>query len=569
MNFFDIQTYIAIKLLLLLFIALSLYLVYKKKYQIPFLLFVGVISAVSYALLVNDLELLFWGLQGDELTLSAMYNTFAHGKVFNTDFAYHSLPPFYPPAFFWIFSVIGKIMSWNGVLIAKFAAFCFFLLFPVGSYYFAKYLTKDELLDNHTPGEIFLLLSPLLLITVLDKDLLIGKPYEVVAAAATIFWYMGLHLQITRGRWNKKMSIIYGIIAGLIFMTYYLWLIFAVISFVIMGLVERRKSATRYFLYLFQTMLVALIVSSPFLFPLLLSYAKTGMESWQTAFFTPNGLDLWLPMFKVQSINNILLLFGLVTLIYYRNNTHMRLLIYLFLGTFFWWGLGMTSLLLLKVPFQEFRGFYILAPSILAIAAAYGIERMWRHFNIHHNKNLYYVITIIGVLYFASQSVFGFFIDDPLIKNRRVESKKVQVEITHLVNFLQTIPDVSTKLTLQTTPQITAFIPINHLIYFNQHNNHPSAIFSQRYEYVQSLAHSESSEEFYVKIKNSPWGKVERFIFYSDNENYYLYFHLDKIIQGIEERVVKIDKKLLSSKYFEKIYDNNNYVVINTKNHNE
>ncbi|MFH1867237.1 MAG: hypothetical protein ABIJ81_04120 [Patescibacteria group bacterium] len=504
-------------------------------------------------------------MQGDEITISAMYNTFANSSVFNSDFAYHHLPPFYPPLFFWIFSLIGKIMNWNGILMAKFAAFCFFLLFPVGLYYFIKYLTKDQLAENNIPGKIFILLSPLLIITILDKDLLIGKPYEVITAALTIFWYISLHLQITSGKWSKKMPLIYGIIAGLIFMTYYLWLIFAVISFIIIGLVEKRGLVKKYFLYLFQTMIVAFIVSTPFLLPLFISYLKTGMESWQTSFFTPSGLDLWLPMFKLSSINNVLLLFGFAILIYYRNNKYIRQLIYLFLTAFIWWGLGIASLLIFNIPVQEFRGFYILAPSILVISAAYGIERIWCYFNINQNKNLYYVITIIGVVYFSTQSIFGFFIDDPLVKNRRVESKNTQIEIINLVKFLQATPSANTKLTLQTTPQIMAFIPINNLIYFNQHNNHPSAIFSKRYEYIQSLANSRSSEEFYEEIKNCPYGKVEQLIFYSDSENYYLYFHLDKIIQGIEEKTVKINRKLLASEYFEKIYDNNNYVVINIR----
>ena len=215
MNFFDIQMYIGIKLLFLLFVATSVYLICKNKKPIYFLVLVGVISSVSYFLLVNNSQLLFWGLQGDEITIAAMFNTFAHVSLWS-DFAYHNLPPFYPPAFFWIFGLVGRLFDWDGIKIAKFAAMSFFLFFPVGFYYFQKYLIKEESEDGKVFGIIFALLPTLLIITILDKDLLIGKPYEVITAATTIFWYVGLYLKISRGKWNNKQGLIYGAIAGII-----------------------------------------------------------------------------------------------------------------------------------------------------------------------------------------------------------------------------------------------------------------------------------------------------------------------------------------------------------------
>ncbi|MFH1457104.1 MAG: arabinofuranosyltransferase [Patescibacteria group bacterium] len=565
MTFFDIQTYAVIKILLIFFVVISIYFVYKKTNPVFFLVFAGGISAITYALFVNNLDLLFWGLQGDELTITAMYNTFAKVGLFS-DFAYHSFSPFYPPAFFWIFGFIGRIMNWNGVLIAKSASFVFFLFFPVSLYYFQKFFVLKKMFNKKLVGNVFFILSPLIIITVLDKDLLIGKPYEVITAAMTVFWYIGLHLEITQGNWNKKKVVVYGLIAGIIFMMYYLWIIFAGLAFILAILMERKGLRKKYFLCLFQTAFVAIIVSLPFLLPLIISYLKTGMESWQTSFFIPNGLNLWLPMFKIYSINNLIFLFGFLVLIYYRNNIFIRQLLCIFLITFIWWFIGMGSLFFFKIPLQEFRGFYILAPTILAISASYGIERLWNYYKVVQNKNLYYTVTISAIIFFVSQSFFGFFIDDPLIKNRLIESRNVQTEIKDLVNFLEKIPAVSSKLTLQTAPQIMAWVPINNLIYFNQHNNHPAAIFSKRYEYVLSLASSKSSEELYKKVINCPFGQLEQFIFHSDEKSYYLYFHLDKMISGIEEKEIVIKKELFLPKYFDKVYDNNGYVVINFKN---
>jgi len=564
MNYFDIQMYIGIKLLFILFIAVSIYLIYKKKNPAYLLVLAGGVSATSYFLLVNNLQLSFWGLQGDEITIAAMYNTFAHVSLWS-DFAYHNLPAFYPPAFFWAFGIIGRILNWNGIMIAKLASFSFLLIFPIGSYYFQKYLLRNESADNKTLGMVFALLSPLLIITIIDKDILIGKPYEVIAATATIFWYSSLYLKISQGKWNGKQAFVHGIIAGIIFMIYYLWLIFAAIALFSMGIMENQETRIKYFLSLFKTMLITILVSLPFILPLSISYYKNGIENWQTAFFTPNGLNVWLPMFQLNSINSIILLFGFITLVYYRKHILIKQLLYLFIITFFWWTAAMVSLLIFKVPFQEFRGFYILSPTILVIAAAYGIERVWHHFNINNNKNIFFTIAVIGVVYFASQSVFGFFVDDPIVKMRRIESKAPKEEIVNLVNFLKKTPESGSKLTLQTIPQILAFVPMNHLIYFNQHNNHPASIFSKRYQYVQLLANSKSPEELYENINKCPYGCLKQFIFFGDEKNYYLYFHMDKLIDGIEEKEIKIKKELFSEAYFKKIYDKEGYTVINIR----
>lgn len=564
MDFLDIQAYIGIKLLFLLFLVISFFLIQRKKSPIYFLWLTGIISAAAYFLLINNLQLPFWGLQGDEITLAAMYNTFAQ-TGWGVDFAYHHLASFYPPACFWLFGFIGMVFNLNGIVLMKLAAFSFFLFFPITLYYFQQSLIKDNHLGEKMPGKIFMFLSPLFIITLLDKDILFGKPYEVLAAAATIFWYIGLYLEIIYKKLNKRKIIIYGIIAGFIFITYYLWLIFAALALLLLSLTRNRARGIKYFSSLFKTMIVALLVASPFLAPLIISYTSYGLESWQTAFFTPSGLDLWLPMFRLSSFNGLIFLFGLAVLIYYRQQIFVKQLLYLLSTAFIWWAMGLLSLLILKAPFQEFRGFYILSPMILAITAAYGVEQIIIHYNLQARKNFYFTTSLIGIIYFASQSIFGVFIDDPIVKLRRVESRKADSALISLVNYLKQDELSSSRLTLQTVPQILAYLPIDHLIYFNQHNNNPAAIFSQRYAYVKSLASAQSPTELEELIRNCPYGKLERLIFFKDDTHYYLYFHLDKLIQGIEETEIKFDQNLFASNFFQKVYDQNGYVIIDVK----
>jgi len=449
-------------------------------------------------------------------------------------------------------------------MISKFASTISLLIFPVGLYYSQKYFTKGLSEDPKVLGKIFLLLSPLLLMAVLDKDLFFGKPYEVITGAMAIFWYASLAIRISRNQWSNKLTIIYGVIGGAIFMTYYLWLIFATMALFFMGLFEEKGKRVAYFTSLVKTALVTLLVSTPFFAPLIVSYLKHGLENWQTAFFTPDGLNLWMPMFQLTSINCLVLLFGLAVLIYYRNETFIKQLLYLFVMAFLWWGLAMTHLLILKTPFQEFRGFYLLAPGILALSAAYGIERLWHHFKLdeHEKRDFAFTLAVIGILYFASQSIFGFFIDDPQIKAQRAISREAGLQMQELVQYLELTPGTNSRLTMHTVPQVLAFVPLDGLIYFNEHNNHPASIFTERLAYIESLANLKTPDEFYSKVKNCPYGKLSQFIFYGDRENYYLIFHVNKMIDGIEEKTIPFNRKLFSPEHFIKTYDKDGYSVL-------
>lgn len=557
MDIFEVQNYIVIKLLLLFFISAAIYIIAKKKSPKYFLILTGAVSALAYYFLMRNLGLSLWGLQGDEITITAMYQTFAHSVY--SDFAYHGLAPFYPSAWFFVFGMIGRIFDWNGIQIAKLASMVFFLIFPISIYILQKKLTINTAIANK---KIFLLLSPLLIITILDKDLLLGKPYEIIAAAATIIWYISIYIKLTTGKWNFKQLIIHSVLAGLIFMVYYLWLVFAALAIILLVIFDKFNYKFKVFLSLVKTMALSLLVASPFIIPLVLNYLRFGSESWQTAFFTPTGLNLWAPWFQFNSFNSLILLFGLASLIYYRKELIAKQLLYLFSTAFLWWALGMLSLLILHKPFQEFRGFYVLAPSILAFGAAHGFSQLINHFDFKNKPNTTFTVSVLAVLYFSTQSIFGFFVDDPVLKMRLIESRELSPAITDLKDYLGQDQNSAQKLTLQTVPQLLAFTPINHLIYFNQHNNHPSAIFSQRFAYVNYLADSESSEELFNRVIDCPYGDLERFIFYKDKDSYYLYFHLDKIIVGIEEKELIFPQELFAGKHFNKVYDKDSYVII-------
>ncbi len=559
MTFEDVHVLVAIKLLFLVFLAGAFFCARKKTPPWVFLIFFGILSAASYILFVDDTALLFWGLQGDEITIAAMYNTFAHVGL-GSDFAFHGFPAFYPALYFWIFAIPGRILEWNGVQIAKLGAATGFLLFPLAIYSLRALLPKS-LRKKHLLT-VFAFLAPLILMSTLGIDLFIGKPYEIIAAAVAIFWTICLHKRAQEGALTKKEIALFGIIAGLVFMTYYLWLVFAGLVYIIQMFVIERKILLRYLANLTKVAVVGIITALPFITPLILAYVANGMESWQTTFYTPVSSELWLPLTEFGSLTNIVLFAGFASILWFYKELIPRILLSFLGAAFLWWGFGLSMLLFFSTPFQEFRGFYVLAPTALALGAAYGGAKLWMYLKEQKNHNAQRVLLIIAVLMLGAQSIFGLFLDDPVVQQNRLASKHTNKDIHSLAQALEEVPHASTLTTLHTVPQLPAFVPINHYLYFNQHNTHPAAIFSTRYETVLSLASATTSEQIYAIASNAPYGPIDQFIFFDREDTYELYYHLDKPIVGIEQKTISLQKSLFSDEFFDLLYDEGAFVVL-------
>ena len=237
LSYVDIQHIIAIKFCLIAFLVIGLFFIgdvgrvkqkvnkflfpsrgdkkgvkpflYKKAKPWVFLLVTGALSALAYAILVNNWGLLLWGLQGDEITIAAMYNTFIHQGFFS-DFGYYTLPPFYPPLFFWIFSLPGRLFNWNGVVAAKFASFIFIFIFPILTYAVSRLYWRSSEPSRNQPGIIAAFLAPLLIFVLIDHSAIIGKPYELLAAMATVYWTAFLLLEVKKKHWRFKQAVIFG-----------------------------------------------------------------------------------------------------------------------------------------------------------------------------------------------------------------------------------------------------------------------------------------------------------------------------------------------------------------------
>ena len=112
--------------------------------------------------------------------------------------------------------------------------------------------------------------------------------------------------------------------------------------------------------------------------------------------------------------------------------------------------------------------------------------------------------------------------------------------------------------------EIHAFLPMSTYIYINMHASHPAANFSTRMGEIEYLAQIQDSETLYNEMKEIQYGPIERMIFFEDKrvDYYSVYLHLDNFPNGIKEKEIRFSKALFDSEFFDTIYTNDQYRVI-------
>lgn len=567
LSYIDVQYFLAIRLLLIAFLAIGVLLLFRAKKQQYgfFLLITGIMSAASYYLLVSETPLLLWGIEGDEVTISAMYRTFVEGN-FLSDFAYPALPSFHPPLFFWLFGGVGMLLGLNSILTAKFAVVITLLCFPVAAYLIQhghwKHVQSDA--KKHLPGKFAWFLLPLFILVLISPDAMITKPYQLITAMGTVFWTVALLIDLHEDRWSWKRMFIYGISAGLLFMTYYLWLIYAAITISLSGLFVKKKHQIKYYARLIGTAILSLIVALPYLGPLVAAYQTYGTEQWPAAFYTLGRSAWYAPMVTLFSWQGVLLLAALSIMIIYRTQIYVRSLLLLYVSGYIWYTMGIVGVLFAAAPMQEFKPFSFYSLTIAAFALAYGAERSYAYVQKKHKRLEWKLLLgIVGLIFLSTHMIFGRFIDDPVVHASRLHELKPTEAA--LIEFLA--DEGSTKYTV--TPgigEIYAFAMVHSYIYYNQHNAHPASQFSDRYASLLLTQFATSSQALHTAALSATHGPIERFILFKNTglEDYSAHMHVDNFPNGSRDARFGFKKELFAAPYFELVYENDEFVVWDT-----
>jgi len=540
-----------IKLLFYLFIVLGLFFWFKIKKPILFVILIGSFLATTYLVAIHQSILPWWGLQGDEIFVTAFLEKVAAG-YFWSDFFYQYLPNFYPPLYFWVVGALGLLFKLNGVVTAQLGVTLVLFITPI-----LVYVLQKLYWQKNNPSGWQLAIASATIFIVIDWTAIILKPYEFISAVLVVFWTAFLLTELYYKTLNYKKNILYGISGGLLFLTFHFWFLPVILSILLFKLFVEIK-LKNYLENLLIVAVSALAVSLPFTWPLFISYLAYGTENFQPIFFVTQELNLYLPFIEF-SIFGLVSLIGLITLVVYFNRPYIKALGLLLISTYLWQLINIGTLIIWQVSFLPAKPFLFLGGAIFSVAAAYGIAKLI----LINNKKYLTPIFIVGWIILASQLLGGSFFDDPAVQKQLVKMKQpLREEFVNLIGQLSNIEGINDLTILSSgIPELSAYLPLNYYISYNMHFSHPAANYTKRFLFISELASSKSEAEFYQRFITSPYEKIDAMLLLKGIGFYPINFWLDDYPSGGKNYEIMIPAYLINEQYFVKVFEDKHFIL--------
>jgi len=510
---------------------------WRKTSGAVFVSMLGLFLAGSYALVASSTQTMFWGMAGDESFIAAIFEHQAWGRL-AADFSSHALPLFYPPLYFIIGGAVGIITHFNGIGIAKVMAIATLLIAPIIFYTLLRFWHKRDLTVEAAA------ITVALLMTALPFDATFLKPYEMLSGIALVITASGIVNAVwEQGRLSRNQWITAILTLGIIFCTFYFWfllLAIAITAILIIG--PKRKEMLATWVKLGIT---TLALSSWYWLPNVMSFVKFGYENWQPLFFVREDLNVFNPFSPVLSIfGAVIFCLAIFVMIRHRKLPQIKILTAFVLSAYLYLSINFISFYLHLRPMQPSKGFLFFAMPALILIASYGLQQLFKS----SLKTVAPILIIIASLF--TMPAIG--LDSVKLVSQFDKNISYKFLGTPELNALFAIPDLRGKVLITSgMPELEARAPYQEYLTHNINLAHPALGFTLRHDFVTALTKSKNSDDFYQRLQSLPGQKIDALLLFHDKNNYYLYFWLDNFPDGGREEILKFDRSLIDSKYFE------------------
>jgi hypothetical protein len=547
-------------LLVISILGLILILKYSKNKAWHLALLSSASLAAFYLILAYPLKKMWWGNNGDEIFIGSFLTQVLKGQAFS-DFYYHSLPPFYPPLYFWLTGGLSRFLADNAITANKIGVLSTIILWFSGIYLWLKLyyqLIKNKLsqTDEIIRNNWFYFLSPLLFFFLMDFNDIILKPYETLPALCLVLLVVLIHNALDDERWSIKEYLFLGISGGVLFLSYYFWWFMAIPSLFLLAILGKNK--IRGISRIIKIGLIMFAVSAIYLIPLFLSYLN-GIENWQALFFIPKDFATFVPYLHF-SWKTIIFIIGILALIIYRSRKTIQSSLAIILFAYAYQFISIILFTVGKNPLQAAKPFLFLGSATISIAAAYLMIDLWKN-HIHKisekQKNSLIIFLIVISLPFLPMISF---IDDPVVL-MQIEKDQQYPSAYYLSQDLQKqVENYQAKTWLSSgIPEINMYLPLHYFIAHNPHFSHHAAKYSERLAVINNL--SQSSPEESQHIINQT--EIDALLLYKNNDkDYYpFFFWQDNYPNGGKELLIEVPKINLDTLNWNKVFENSEWLI--------
>lgn len=551
------------KAVFFIYVAGTICLLWRRKGPLEHLILTTTAVVIFYVILSWPLKTMWWGNTGDENLILAFLTQVLHGNFYR-DFYHAWLPPHYPPLYFWLTGSIARLFTVNAVQAAKVGVTLVLAVWFIMSNILKRLYEKtapNTTDDNPIGTTWFWFLSPLLFLLMIDFDAIITKPYEVLSALLVVM-ATGLYARsLEAARWKSSHYIFFGLVGGILFMTFYFWFFIAFAALLVVTIIskERKRSLLRIGL----TSLIIGVVASPYVVPLLFSYLRYGIENWQGHYFVPSDFATVIPW--DFSTLGLIALGGLMALLLEsRRSAFIRSVLIVLAASYVYQFMGVAQFLSGMLPVVPSKPFPFLTDACLAIGAAYGACRLFQTYGHSFSLTAQKTLAVIVFVLLVSGMPFVRFIDTPKILAQLQHDIDSTADTSLAHAIVSSVPDYSEHTWLVSdTPAVNGLLPLSYYVSFNQHYSHHAAQFTRHFDLIKRLAMAQTPEQFNAIIDEGSPRKIDALALYSDpgSQDYQLFFWVDNYPNGGKEQVVSIPRSLIGSPAWSEKYTSSDWSI--------
>ncbi len=436
------------------------------------------------------------GLQGDAWFCVTAAARFADTWAYQ-DFCYKDLPSYYAPFFFWLAGRVGQVLGAAPMEIWKYAVIVAAFVAPV----FAYSVTWRTC--RRCPWTA---LTAAVLLTVVWGDELLYKPHSFFANVGFAAWAIAF-VGSPPKTWPGLLK--GAVLGGLLFQTYY-YPFFVLLPLLALMSVARASGRTAWQFSLGWRSGVLLagaaVCAMPFWAPLALSLGE-GSESVSNRWFQDRHLAFWTPVGPQITVAAVVGFLGLAV-VSLRNGRRARCARLLFVAALAWYAICFASAVVFDVPLLHFRTEGVVEAT-LAPFAAIGLAELAAAAarRARSGAAVRRVTAVLGLIGLAAltQSRLMRTYGSELYENTRRDAQGPPALAPNLSQQLRSrvvLGGLAAR-PLAAAKQSFCFLAPN--AYFS----HPAARFSQRLEFVRSLAKAESQAAFVQMLRQNPFEPID------------------------------------------------------------
>ena len=540
----DLQWLNAYSLMFLAVLAIVWHRIDSRRKTFLSLVCLAVWGAVAVSLIVGHTHFPFNGFVGDQQIRIGMVRKFMTFAL-PTDFFYHGLPPFYPPLYFWLVSLMGRILGIEAHFAVREGSLVLTLAGPFLLYWlWRKLVTRLQALA--------IVIGTFLLY----PWAILGSPHEFIAFSFFIPWWVHYVEQVRLREFTWKTVTIGGLIGGALFMTYYYaFFIGAVVIvarlFSLAGDKSLRIERWRRFRRSLSVLAAAAVVSAVYWVPLAISMIRHGAYAAQSRWFHIAYADMKFAftLFTIPGVLYLIAMFYALTR--YRQPLYRSILlliagapVVLVIG----YVLGNLDHPILYLKAVEFL------LQMAGVCIGLGFVAFYRA--LRHRPRFRIAVPVLGLIIMLPL-INGFTAmtnDGASATGRKTFARFPQ---------FREVPGIDGSVVLTDFQELGVFVPSYAFNSLGEHYAHPAGQFHQRFQFLAELQAIDDPYLFWLALRYNRFDPIDFITPHLEGDQYQIRYILSYYPERNMASFVRFNRRVLEDTTYVTNVNNLVYAVSN------